>query len=130
MALTACVGPTARVGPTGPDWLAKCPPESRKAVHELRIEPDLGLAEALEGPSVVLQDFGKGLEVRDGPVEVSALMPARGGAVVARLFCAYASLPGYMDDFIPEAIDPPPASERHSGFMFVVTQQLGIHFAH
>jgi serine/threonine-protein kinase len=165
-AITACVGPTRELGATGDDWLAKCPPESRKPVHELRLEPDLGEAEVLEGPSVVLQDFGRGLEVRDGPVEASAIIPARGGGVVVKLIgtiqtgsagatvhfnkmqlysgnedpdgppagrivdiCAYGSVRGYSEDLIPEANNPPPPSKRHAGFMFVVTQQLGIHFA-
>jgi len=165
MVLSACTGLFGRVR-TVEDWMAKCSPESRNVPAELDFDPDIGLGWVLPGPNAILPDDG-GMEVRDGPVEVSAALPGSSKAVYGRLFgviqtnskgafllfdkmhlfdgsepegappagrivriCAYASERGYGGDMIPKAIDPPPASELHPGFLFVTSSQLTIHFAH
>ncbi len=84
MAISACVGLTGNARPDDLEFLAKCPPDSRKVVNELGLEPDIGLAEILDGPNVIVPKDG-GVELRDGPVEVSAAIPAVGGAVGAKL---------------------------------------------
>ena len=68
------------------EWLAQCPPESRKAVHELGLSPDEGVAVVLPGPHIIIQPYHRGLEVQDGPVEVTASIPARGGGKEAFLY--------------------------------------------
>jgi serine/threonine protein kinase len=84
MALTACAGLTGKVRTSEQDWLAKCPPASRKAVEELRIYPDEGMANILPGPNAILHH--PGVELRNGPIEVTAGLPARGGGIEAKLY--------------------------------------------
>ncbi len=77
IAFIACAHFMGMVRTGEKEWLAKCPQESRKTVHELGLSPDEGVADILPGPSVIIQPYHRGLEVKDGPVEVVASIPAR-----------------------------------------------------
>jgi len=80
--LAACVGLKVRTGEKS--WLEQCSPEARKIVTELDLETDGGSAILLAGPNVIIPD--RGVELRDGPVEASAMFSTTEKAVVGRLF--------------------------------------------
>jgi hypothetical protein len=84
MALSACTGLTGNL--RGEEWLAKCPSGSRNVIDEFDIHSDLGIAQILPGPSAIIPEDGRGLEVRDGAIEVKAFLPGTAKAVIARLF--------------------------------------------
>jgi hypothetical protein len=166
-AVSACALLLGHVRPGDKDFLAQCSPEARKPITELNLETDGGLGVILEGPNVMLPWDG-GVELRDGPVQVTAAISTPSHAVIGwlsgniktgsdgaslrfnkfKLFngseaknqppagpeidvCAVASERGAGSNYgIPKAIDPPPPSERHQGYVFVTTGALQIHFAH
>jgi len=81
-ALAACVGLKVRTGEK--DWLGKCTPEARKNVNNLELEADGGAATLEEGLNVIVPD--EGVELRDGPVEASALISTPSKGIAGRLF--------------------------------------------
>ena len=84
-AVTACTGIFSNLRAGDRDFLAQCPPEARKVVADLELPLDTGLAEILDGPNIFVP-FTGGVEVRDGPVTVSAIFSTPNGSVVGRLF--------------------------------------------
>ena len=83
---TACAGLTGKVITGEKEWLESCPPASRKAVNELLLSPDEGIAWVLPGPHVIIQPYHRGLEVQDGPVEAAASLPGKFKGVEGRLY--------------------------------------------
>jgi hypothetical protein len=63
----------AKVRTDDMDWLAKCPPESRKTVKELRLESEEH-AILMKGENVIYQGPGirQGVEIRQGPIAANA----------------------------------------------------------
>jgi len=76
IAFIACGHFTGMVRTGEKEWLAQCPAQSRKAVHEFGLSPDEGIGDVLPGPSAIIQPFHDGLEVKNGPVQVTALLAA------------------------------------------------------
>jgi len=83
-AVSACALLLGHVRPGDKDFLAQCSPEARKPITELNLETDTGLGEILDGPNVIVP-FGGGVELRDGPVEVSAAISTPVRAVIGVL---------------------------------------------
>jgi len=83
--VTACTGLTSNLRTEERDFLAQCSPKARKNVADLQLPPDDGDAVVLKGDNAIIPFWG-GLEVRNGPVTVSAIFPAPRGSVVGDLF--------------------------------------------
>jgi len=83
--ITACTGLTGNLRSDEKDFLEHCPPKARKVVADLELPPDAGMAVVLKGENALIPFWG-GLEVRNGPVTVSAIFPTPRGSVVGHLF--------------------------------------------
>ena len=84
-AFSACAGLTGKVRTGDLDWLAKCPQESRETARALGLSPDDGDVWLEAGPNVLIPEDG-GVELRNGPVEATASIPAAPKGVGGRLY--------------------------------------------